>query len=133
MGTDVWEFYERYAEEDRSSLNERDRQVLAICDFRQEVNSGGFDSYFRYWGGDTALTAAAGLSRLLGAAWSDLLGEAVAQFGVPYSLDADERAEKIDGESLGAKLGELDLRFYKLEATGGADAKLAEAIGAKRA
>ncbi|MEV6412012.1 DUF4375 domain-containing protein [Kribbella sp. NPDC051718] len=133
MGTDVWEFYEQYAEEDRSSLNERDRQVLAICDFRQEVNSGGFDSYFRYWGGDTALTAAAGLSRLLGVAWADLLGEAVGLFGVPYSLDADERAEKIDSQSLNATLGELDLRFRKLEASTGADARLAEAIGANRA
>lgn len=132
MGIDVWEFYEQYAEEDRSSLNERDRQVLAICDFRQEVNSGGFDSYFRYWGGDTALTAVAGLPRLLGSGWADLLGEAVALFGVPYSLDADDRAEKIDDNSLDATLGDLDKRFYKLEATAGADAKLTEAIGARR-
>jgi uncharacterized protein DUF4375 len=133
MGTDVWEFYERYADEERSALNERDRQVLAICDFRQEVNSGGFDSYFRYWGGDTALTAVAGLPRLLGAGWADLLGEAVALFGFPYSPDADDRAEKIDSDSLGAKLGELDQRFYKLETSTGADAKLAEALGANRA
>jgi hypothetical protein len=133
MATDVWEFYEQYAEEDRSSLNERDRQVLAICDFRQEVNSGGFDSYFRYWGGDTALTAVAGLPRLLGAGWAELLGEAVALFGVPYALDPDDRAEKIDGDSLDAKLGEFDQRFRKLEVSTGADARLAEAIGANRA
>ncbi len=31
-----------------------DSGIAAICDLRQEVNSGGFDSYFRYWGGDSA-------------------------------------------------------------------------------
>jgi hypothetical protein len=132
MTTDVWEFYEQYAEEDRSLLGERDRQVLAICDFRQEVNSGGLDSYFRYWGGDTALTALTGLPRLLGTPWSNLLGEAVALFGAPYPLDPDDRAKKIDDASLGAKLDALDRRFYALETSSGADAKLTEAIGTNR-
>jgi hypothetical protein len=132
MTTDVWDFYGQYAEADRSSLNERDRQVLAICDFRQEVNSGGFDSYFRYWGGDTALTAMAGLPKLLGSPWGDLFGEAIALFGVPYPLNADDRAEKIDSDSLEATLGEFDQRFYKLETSTAADAGLTEVISTNR-
>ncbi|WP_405063437.1 DMP19 family protein [Kribbella sp. NBC_01505] len=130
MTIDAWAFYEEFAESDRSSLSERERQVLAVCDFRQEVNSGGFDSYFRYNGGDTALTAMTALPRLLGARWADLFGEAVALFGAPYPPDPDERAEKIDDDSLDATLDELDKRFYLLEASTNADARLTEALSA---
>jgi len=123
---DVWEFYEEYTESDRALLSERERQVLAVCDFRQEVNSGGFDSYFRYVGGDTALTAVAALPRLLGSPWAELLGEAVALLGTPYPRDPDDRAAKLD--ELEASLGDLDARFRKLEASANADARLAEAL-----
>ncbi|MFF1822128.1 DUF4375 domain-containing protein [Kribbella sp. NPDC058245] len=128
MTIDAWTFYEQYAESDRSSLSERERQVLAVCDFRQEVNSGGFDSYFRYNGGDTALTAMTALPRLLGNPWAALFGEAVALLGVPYPRSSDERAEKIDNESLDDTLAELDARFRTLEAGSNADAKLTEAL-----
>ncbi|WP_165956861.1 DMP19 family protein [Kribbella antibiotica] len=124
MTIDAWAFYEQYAESDRSSLSERERQVLAVCDFRQEVNSGGFDSYFRYSGGDTALTAITALPRLLGSRWADLLGEAVALFGAPYPLDPDDRSEKVGSFDL----DELDKRFYTLEASTNADGKLTEAL-----
>lgn len=128
MTIDVWAFYEQYTESDRSSLSERERQVLAVCDFRQEVNSGGFDSYFRYFGGDTALTAMSALPRLLGSPWAELLGEAVALLGTPYPRDPDDRAEKLDGAELEAMWVDLDARFYKLEASANADARLADAL-----
>lgn len=130
MTTDLWDFYGQYAEFDRSALGERERQVLAICDLRQEVNSGGFDSYFRYWGGDTAPTAAAALSQLLGSPWADVLREAMALLGSPYPASADDRAEKIDGDSLDEALYDLDRRFYALEASTEADPRLAEVINA---
>jgi hypothetical protein len=128
--TDVWDFYGQYAESDRSALGERERQVLAICDLRQEVNSGGFDSYFRYWGGDTAPTAAAALPQLLGSAWADVLREAVALLGDPYPASADDRADKIDRHSLDDALNGLDQRFYALEASTEADTRLSEVINA---
>jgi hypothetical protein len=48
-GTDVWSFYELANDTDRARFSDVERAVLAICDLRQEVNSGGFDSYLRYW------------------------------------------------------------------------------------
>ncbi|WP_406051581.1 DUF4375 domain-containing protein [Kribbella sp. NBC_00889] len=47
----VWEFYEALVEGSRQDLTPVQRGVAAICDLRQEVNSGGFDSYFSHWGG----------------------------------------------------------------------------------
>jgi hypothetical protein len=128
--TDVWNFYGQYAESDRSALGERERQVLAICDLRQEVNSGGFDSYLRYWGGDTAPTAAAALPQLLGSPWVDVLREAMSLLGDPYPASAEDRADKIDGDSLEEALNDLDQRFYALEASTEADTRLAEVINA---
>jgi len=44
---DLWQFYESLNGA-RDGLSAQERGVAAICDLRQEVNSGGFDSYFRY-------------------------------------------------------------------------------------
>ncbi len=130
MTTDVWDFYEQYTESDRPALSERERQVLAVCDLRQEVNSGGFDAYFRYWGGDTAPTAAAALPQLLGSPWADVLREGMALLGQPYPASADDRAEKLDGDSLDEVLDDLDRRFYALEGSTNADTRLAEVVQA---
>lgn len=58
---DVWDVYNTLSQHNRSSLNGDQRGLLAVCDLRQEVNSGGFDAYFRYWGGDSAPMALATL------------------------------------------------------------------------
>ncbi len=63
---DAWTYYESMHGADRSRLSPVERSVLALCDLRQEVNSGGFDSYFRYWGGDSAPDAVAVVGALLG-------------------------------------------------------------------
>jgi len=128
MTTDVWDFYEQYTESDRSALSERERQVLAVCDLRQEVNSGGFDAYFRYWGGDTAPTAAAALPQLLGSPWAEVLREGMALLGHPYPASADDRAEKLDGDAVNEALHDLDRRFYALEGSTDADTRLTEVI-----
>jgi hypothetical protein len=54
----------------------------------------------------------------------------MALLGHPYPASADDRAEKIDGDSLDEALYDLDQRVYALEASTEADARLAEVINA---
>ena len=58
-------------------MTDRQRAVLAICDLRQEVNSGGFDRYFRHYGGSSAHEALSALPAVLGAEWAALFREAM--------------------------------------------------------
>ena len=88
---DAWSFYESLGEDDRAGLSQAEREVAAICDLRQEVNAGGFDSYLRAWGGDSAPVALTALPTVLGQAWADLLGQATALLGPDYPADADDR------------------------------------------
>lgn len=125
---DVWDFHDRVVFIDRSSLSEKEQQIAAICDLSQEVNSGGFDSYFRYSFGGTAPVALAGLPTLLGSDWADLLAEAMALLGEPYLEDPDERSDRLDALDIEDALDELDDRYYALEASIDADAKLTAAL-----
>ena len=63
--TDVWDLYGQLAEQDSSTLPPAQRVLIAVCDLRQEVNAGGFDNYFRAWGGNSADDALAALPSLL--------------------------------------------------------------------
>jgi hypothetical protein len=75
---DIWDLYETYSTHDRrGDLTEEQSQLLAVCDFRQEMNSGGFDTYLRYWGADSASEALAILPRALGVPWRQVLVEAL--------------------------------------------------------
>lgn len=56
----------------RDSLSPVEREVAAISDLRQEVNSGGFDGYFRYWGDDSAIVARAALPSVLRRDWAEV-------------------------------------------------------------
>jgi hypothetical protein len=98
-----------------------EREVAALCDLRQEVNSGGFDSYFRYWGCDTANEALAALPTVLGQAWADLLAEAMELLGPDYPADIDARHDRLDGLHLDEALDALDARFYEPEDVTDAD------------
>ena len=124
----VWSFYEALGEANRDGLTPVEQQVAAICDLRQEVNSGGFDTYFQRWGGNTAPTALAGLRPLLGQPWELLLKDALALFEGPYPLDADQREDILDTLETDQALNELDGRFYELEATTDADQALTRAL-----
>ncbi|NND01439.1 MAG: DUF4375 domain-containing protein [Acidimicrobiia bacterium] len=124
--TDVWDFYMSLSDRDREHLTAAQRDVAAICDLRQEVNSGGFDSYFRYWGGNTANRALSSLDRVLGNEWAELLREAMLLLGPEYPTDVDDRETALDAGALGAPLDALDVRFYDLEATTDADRLLKE-------
>lgn len=123
---DIWSLYETYpTHESRVGLTAEQRRILAVCDLRQEVNSGGFDSYLRYWGADSASEALAILPRALGEPWRQVLAEALAIFGTSDPSTADERAEVLDDAAEADDvLGLLDSRFYELEGSQDADSAL---------
>jgi hypothetical protein len=129
MPSDVWVLYEQVGDQDRSTLTEVQRAALAICDMRQEVNAGGFDAYFRYWGGNTAPEALAALPAALGDQWASLLSDAMQAFGPVYPRDPDARADLIDQGDLGDRLNALDTRYYELEGTVDADQRLNVYLG----
>ena len=124
MSLDIWEIYEQFAQSDRSSMDEKHRGLLAVCDLRQEVASGGLDSYFRYQGADSAPAALAALPEILGSEWANLLEEAMDLFGAPFPINCDDRARFIDDHDLEESLGELERRLYDLEEAIDADACL---------
>lgn len=126
--TDVWEFYEAHVEGSRQDLTPIQRGVAAICDLRQEVNSGGFENYFSYWGGNTADEALAVLPTSLGADWAALLQDAMDLFGPNYPKDQSQRETLIEELDLYEAFGALDERFYALEASTDADARLAAVL-----
>lgn len=113
---DAWEMYESLRDRDRAGLTELERNVAAICDFQQEVNSGGFDRYFRYSGGDSAPDALAALPHVFGFDMADLLREAMQLLGSDYPTDQAEREERLDAADVDDELDALDHRYYELEA-----------------
>lgn len=125
---DIWKLYEAYATpEARRPLSDKQRQLLAVCDLRQEVNSGGFDSYLRFWGADTSSDALAILGGALGEPWRQVLNEALGVFGTASPSTADERAAVIDGAAEADDvLGLLNERFFELEGSQDADAALGQ-------
>jgi hypothetical protein len=125
---DMWDLYAEHGQLDRTSLTHAQQAVFAVCDLRQEVNSGGFDSYFRYWGGDTAPVALAALPDILGQDWSDLLRDAMDTLGSAYPPGPDARAAALDARDINDELAALDDRFYDLEASVDADARLDAAL-----
>jgi len=126
---DVWQFYESLTGT-REGMTTDQRAVAAICDLRQEVNSGGFDSYFRYWGGDSASDALRALPDILGMEWAELLSMAMGLLGTDYPKTADEREARIDELQLDERFDELDARFFDLEAATEADRLLSEHLAA---
>ena len=126
---DVWQFYESLTGTREGMPTDR-RAVAAICDLRQEVNSGGFDSYFRYWGGDSASDALRALPDILGMAWVELLSIAMGLFGTDYPKSADEREARIDDLQLDERFDALDAQFFELEAATEADRLLSEHLAA---
>lgn len=122
----VWEFYESLSDGGRENLTGVQRAVAAICDWRQEVNSGGFDSYFRYWGGNSAENALAALPDALGVAWADVLREGMALLGPDYPTDQDAREARIDDLDVDDRFEELDAQFFELENSSDADSRLGD-------
>lgn len=122
--TDVWDIYNILSERDRSSLNDAQRALVAVCDLRQELNSGGFDSYCRYWGGNSAPEALAALPAIFSREWAELLSEAMALLGPNYPTTQDVREGLLDSQDLDDQLETLDDRYYALEGAMDADRRL---------
>jgi Domain of unknown function (DUF4375) len=122
--SDVWDFYRELSARPRSTLNEAQRGLVAVCDLRQEVNSGGFDSYFRYQSGDSAADALPALQQLLGQDWADLLREAMELLGPDYPIDQASREARLDQRDLDDWFEDLDARYDTLEVGADADARL---------
>lgn len=129
---DLWEFYEARSETGRASLSDQERGILAILDMRQEVSSGGFDSYFRYWGGDTAEEALRALPLFLGSEWENVLREAMGVLGDPYPSDIGAREVRLEEAGVEERLFVLDQRLSALGTTSDADARLTAALAAIR-
>lgn len=129
MHADAWSFYEKLGEQDRSALSDEQAQVAAICDLRHDVNSGGFDSYFRHWGGNTARTALAALATILGQEWADLLRTAMSLLGPNYPDDQSIREVRLDAPGVGEALDNLDTEYYDLEAAIDAGALVSAHLG----
>jgi hypothetical protein len=123
---DVWDVYASLSGRDPSTLNDEQRRLVAVCVLRQAVNSGGFDSYFRYRGGNSAPDAARALQSLLGQDWADLLKEAMDLLGPEYPIDQADRENLVDARDLDEQFEDLDNRYYALESSTNADARLNE-------
>lgn len=126
----MWSLYGELSQADPASHSDVQRRLLAIMDLRQEVNAGGFDSYFREWGGNSAPVALAALPRALGQQWAALLRQAMHVVGAPYpEEDPDQRANRLDANPAADRaLHELDEHFYALEAAEDADDRLTEFV-----
>jgi hypothetical protein len=115
----AWGAFERLSDielQDSSSylrMLPEQRLLFAIQMLRQEVNSGGFDSYFRYTGGNSAPDAKLA-ARLISPPWELLIAEACGLFGDPYPVDIDVRERAVD-EVDEAGLDRLDQALYSLE------------------
>lgn len=110
----------------RDRLSPVQRRVAAICDLRQEINAGGFDAYFRYWGGNTAQEALAAIGKALGPDWAVLLREAILIFGSDYPINADDRLDRLDAPTVQADLDDIDRRYFELENSLDADGLMSE-------
>jgi hypothetical protein len=128
---DAWAFYQAVGERDRTQISDVEREFAAICDLRQEVNSGGFDVYFRCWGGSSAPLALDALPRVLDQAWADVLRAAMALLGPEYPEDVDRRRERLDERKIGEVLSQLDERYFDLEASIDADVLVSARLGAR--
>lgn len=128
MSVNVWVFYESLPADggQRDRLSPVEQGVAAVCDLRQEVGSGGFDVYFRYWGGDTAQQAVVVLDAALGAEWSELLRQAMSLLGAGYPTDSDDRFERLEMLNVAAELDAIDKRWFALEAATDADLLLSK-------
>jgi Domain of unknown function (DUF4375) len=121
---DLWDLYAQFADRDSRTLTAAQRALVAVCDLRQEVNADGFEGYFCAWGGNSAEDALAALPTLLGPEWADLLRAAMGLFGSPYPREPDERGDRIDQRDLHDRLREFDARYYELENSTDADARM---------
>ncbi len=99
----------------RQHLTPGQRSVLAVLGLEREVQSGGFDSYFRYAEGSWCNDAIEGLRSIRADRHLAVVRRAVALFGpggVPASIDTREQALDAFPESARDQLSQLNGEFY---------------------
>jgi hypothetical protein len=66
------------------------------------------------------------LQSLLGQDWADLVEEAMDLLRPEYPIDQADRENLMDARELGGQFEDLDIRYYALESSTNADARLNE-------
>ncbi|HVQ88766.1 MAG TPA: DUF4375 domain-containing protein [Actinomycetes bacterium] len=111
----AWSIFEGLSDSDPSVLTEHQRLLVAFAGVRQEVSSGGFDSYFRNSYGDEAGSAVEAAMRVGCEALAALIAEGMSRVGPSrFPTDAGTRQELLDAS--GVEFEDLDEAFYALEA-----------------
>jgi hypothetical protein len=119
----AWKLFEQLWDTDPSILSRDQLLLVALAGVRQEINSGGFDSYFRYSYGDHAPFAVEAANEVGSAAFAALISEGMARLGLdPYPGDPSVREASIDDHEL--EFGDLDQAYYDLEAADDLDARM---------
>lgn len=124
-GPDAWDAYEGLRERDPAALTRDEQLLVALGEVRQEVNSGGFDRYFRYSGGGQAPTAVDAAREIGCPALAELVEEGMSRLGSSdYPVEQDARADRLD--ALEVEFDDLDQRFYDVESHVELDALMEE-------
>jgi hypothetical protein len=119
----AWAIFERLWDRNPADLTPDELLLVAVCSVRQEVNSGGFDSYFRYAYGDTAPSAVDAATAMGSTDLAALISQGISRLGVdPYERDCSVREARID--DLDLDFEDLDQAFYALEAADDLDARM---------
>jgi hypothetical protein len=120
----AWAAFERLQDRDVTLLTADELALVSVGSLRQEVNSGGFDCYFRYGGGDSAQSAVQAAVAMGSPELSALLIAAMSRLGDgPYPLARADREERID--DLDLDFEDLDEAYNALEVSVDLDAQMA--------
>jgi Domain of unknown function (DUF4375) len=134
----AWTVFEHLADQDLHDpsavrkMTHEQRLVFAINMLRQEVQSGGFDRYFRFSGGNSAPHALEAAD-ILGPQWAAAVATAVQAMGSPYPSDRDVRERILDQLDADQLFDDLDQRWYDLEAEQPADERLDQFVWSHKA
>lgn len=110
----AWTVFESLVLRDVDELSPAERQLVSVCSVRQEINSGGFDSYFRTSYGDTAPLAIETATAMGSPELAALIAQAVDRLGLdPYPSDCTVREDAID--DFDVEFDDLDEAYYALE------------------
>lgn len=135
-----WYVFEHLADADIADkraierMTHEQQQVFALNMLRSEVASGGFERYFTYTGGNTALLASEA-SLILTPAWSALIDDACQPLGHPYPSAHEARYPVVDRliDEHPDVFSHLDRHLNHLEADESADERIDSFVWSNKA